>query len=55
MNFIDLEMCRFFKETAYIFLCINIPVASSSWFALDSKQIHEQLHDDLDSSEFSQD
>jgi hypothetical protein len=29
---------------------------SSSGRALDSKQIHEQLHDDLDSSsEFSQD
>jgi hypothetical protein len=31
-------------------------MASSSWRALDSKQIYEQLHDDSDSfTEFSQD
>jgi hypothetical protein len=56
VNFIDLEIYRSFEGTAYIFLCIYIPMASSIWCALDRKQIHEQLHDDLDSfSKVSQD
>jgi hypothetical protein len=46
----------FLEGTAYISLCIHIPMASSDGHALDSKLIREQLNNDSDSfSEFSQD
>jgi hypothetical protein len=47
---------RFFEGSAHNFLNSFIPIESSSGHAFDCRQIHEQLHDDFDSSsEFSQD
>jgi hypothetical protein len=45
-----------FEGSIYTFLCSYIQMVSSSEHALDSKHIHKQLHDDLDSYyEFSKD